>query len=229
MATSGSIDFTLTARQVIAYALRKLGVLAAGQAPSAEDADDAMEELNVLIKTMQVDGPNLFGIDVTGSQAIVAGVGKLDLTTQQPLRLLEVRYKDVNGREIAMTPLTRVDYWELPNKGSTGVPTSYWFHENSKDYAIYLWPVKANVTTESIEFTFQRKLEDVDSLDDHIDVPDHWLETVGYMLARSLIVDYGVTGERAARITAKAAQLEQDARAFDRDPVVEMRPDERYG
>lgn len=45
MATSGSTDFTLTARETINYALKKLGVLEAGGSAAPEDAGDAQQEL----------------------------------------------------------------------------------------------------------------------------------------------------------------------------------------
>jgi len=229
MATSGSTDFTLTARQIINFALKKIGALEGGGTASPEDADDAKEELNLLLKGMQKRGPFLFTTATDGSVSLVADQQSYDLTTVKPLRLIEVRYRDTGGREIPMTELTRTEYWELPNKDSKGVPTTFWFHPESVDYTLYVWPVKASVTTQTIKYTYQRRIEDIDSLDDNIDVPEEWLDTIGYQLAYRLLPSFNVTGERAARITQFAAELWQAAKDYDREPIITMEPEMRWG
>ena len=50
MALSGSINLSYTAEQIIEFALRKINALALGQSPSAESADAALMELEVLLK-----------------------------------------------------------------------------------------------------------------------------------------------------------------------------------
>lgn len=229
MATSGSTDFTLTAREIINFALQKIGALEGGGTAAPEDADDAKRELNLLLKGMQKRGPFLFTVQTDGSQTLVANNGVYNLTSTAPLRLIEVRYSDANGREIPMTALTRTEYWELPEKDSKGVPTTYWFHAESQDYTLYVWPVKATVSGETIEYTYQRRIEDIDSLDDNLDVPEEWLDTIGYQLAYRLIPSYNTRGERAARITQIAADLWQAAKDYDREPIIKMEPESRWG
>ena len=229
MTTSGSIDFTLTARQVVTFALRKLGVTAGSETPAPEDSDQALEELNMMLKGMQKSGPMIFTVRTDGTKALTAATAAHVLTTEKPLRLLEVRYSDTNDREIPMTEMTRTEYWELPEKTSSGVPTNYWYDDNGQGFTIYVWPVKATVTTETIEFTYIRRIEDIDDLANTLDIPNEWLDTVGYNLAERLISTFGVKGERAARIEAKAAQLWQQAKDYDREDIVTMVPERRYG
>jgi hypothetical protein len=50
MATSGSIDYNMTARELVTYALRKINICAEGEDPSADSAARAMTELNVMLK-----------------------------------------------------------------------------------------------------------------------------------------------------------------------------------
>jgi len=228
MATSGSTDWTLTARKVVNFALKKCGVLSAGGTAAPEDSDDVLEELNLLLKGMQKDGPFLFSVQVDGSESLVADQAAYPLIANSPLRLLEVRYSDVNDREIPMTPLTRTQYFELPQKDVKGVPTQYWFDSDSQDLNLYVWPVLGNVTSETIEYTYQRKLEDIDSLDDNLDVPEEWLDTIGYRLARRIMISYGVKGERAADIRAMDAELWQSAQDYDREPMITFMPESRY-
>jgi len=228
MATSGSTDFTLTAQQVIDYALEDCGVLEGASTAASEDADVALRRLNVLLKGMQKNGPFLFSVQVDGSQTLTNANGTYSLTSTTPLRLLEVRYSDANDREIPMIPLTRTEYFELPEKTSSGPPTQYWYDADSQDMNIYVWPVKGTVTTESIEYTYQRKLEDVDSLEDNIDVPEEWLDTIAYKLAQRLLIPFGVKGERAMMINAMAERLWAEAMDYDREPMITFVPETRW-
>lgn len=228
MATSGSTDFTLTSRQVINFALKKLGVLEAGGTASPEDAEDAAEELEMMLKGWAKTGPSIFTVQTNGSEALVAATASYALSVTKPLRLLEVRYSDANGREIPMIPLTRTEYFELPEKAANGIPTQYWYDSDGSSYTLYVWPVKPSVTTETIKYTYQRKIEDIDSINNHIDVPVEWLDTVGYCLAQRLVISFGVKAERAARIDAMAERLLQEAKDYEREPMITMVPERRY-
>ena len=229
MVTSNSTDFTLTARQVVTFAARKLGITAGSEAVSPEDSDQLLEELEMMLKGMQKSGPFIFPIQTDGTVSLVADTAAYALTVLKPLRLLEVRYSDANGREIPMTEMTRTEYWELPIKTSRGVPTNFWYSNNGIDYTVYFWPVLASVTTEVAKFNYHRKIEDVDNLANNLEVPVEWLDTIGYNLAKRGISTFGVKGDRAARIDAMADQLWQDALAYDREDLVTMVPERRYG
>lgn len=65
MALSGSIDFSMTASELITAALRTAGVLRAGQSASTSQTTVGMEALNILIKSLQNRGLNLFALQKT--------------------------------------------------------------------------------------------------------------------------------------------------------------------
>lgn len=62
MATSGSIDFTVTRDEIITEALELLGVLREGQSPNADQLTSLSRTLNMMIKNWQADGLNLFAV-----------------------------------------------------------------------------------------------------------------------------------------------------------------------
>ena len=62
MATSGSIDFSVSRDDIITEALEQMGVLAEGQSPSADQLTSMARTLNMLVKTWQADGLNLFAV-----------------------------------------------------------------------------------------------------------------------------------------------------------------------
>jgi hypothetical protein len=62
MATSGSIDYSVTAADVINEALEQLGVLGEGETANADQLASCMRTLNMMVKTWQADDINLFAV-----------------------------------------------------------------------------------------------------------------------------------------------------------------------
>ncbi len=60
MAYSGSADFTLNRDAIIRKALNKIGVLAKGETPDAEDIFDGAQSLNLMLKAWQNEGMGLW-------------------------------------------------------------------------------------------------------------------------------------------------------------------------
>ncbi len=225
MATSGSIDYTLTARDVITYALRKTGVLALTKTPDADEAQNALTELEVMLKEWGLSGPFLF-TKREASQTLTSNNPSYSLSTTRPLRILEARYRDANtpARDLPMEPLTREEYFELPLKSANGLPTTYYFDPQAATSTLYVWPVLLVATTEAIVYTYQRRIEDIDDLDNNIDIPQEWLSTVGYNLAARICDDYGVADGVAERILARAESLAKMAKDYERDDRIVMHP-----
>jgi hypothetical protein len=228
MTTSGTTTFTLTAAQVIAYALRKIGIVRGTQAVPADDAEDARIELEVMMKEWALTGPYIT-TKAEGSVTLVNATQSYDLTGTQPLRILHARYRNASGLDLPMEPLTRDEYYDLPNKASAGTPTQYFFDPQSATQTLFIWPVQATVTTETVKYTYQRRIQDIGVITNTIDVPQEWLSTVGYGLAARLLDEYGIADQVAERVHSRAGQLRQIAMDFDRDPVILMQPESRQG
>lgn len=224
MATSGSTDFSLTARQVITYALQKINILAKHQTASPEVATGAMRELNLMLKGWQ-KYEQLWNV-TDGYVSLTANTAAISLTPK-PHRIIDVRYRGTGGNDLPMSEMTRQEYFDLPNKSSTGTPTQWYFDKQGTTRVLYIWPVMASVTTETLRVTYRRKIEDIDSLDNDIDVPQEYLEVVGYNLAARCADDYGRTGAHIDRITARAQILLNEFLDDDREDYVQLVPDRR--
>ncbi len=207
------------------YALRKIGVLAIGSTATAEDAEAALLELELMLKEWAFKGPYLF-TKRESSQTLVANTANYTLSTSLPLRIVEARYRDTSSpqNDLPMQPLTRDEYFQLPNKTATGTPTTFYFDPQATGGVLYIWPLLASATTESLRYTHQRRIEDVDDLNNNLDIPQEWLGTVGYALAARLLDDYGIADNIASRILARSEQMLQDARDFEREQFLFMRP-----
>lgn len=226
MATSGSIDYSLNAREVIDYALKKINLLAKHETASAEDADAALRELNVMLKGWQKH-EHLWRL-TEGYINPTANTAAYSLSPA-PYRVISLRYRDANSRDLPMTELSRDEYFELPDKASSGIPTQWYFDRQSDTRVIYVWPVLAAVTTETIRVTYQRIVEDIDALENNIDIPQEYLDLIGYNLAARLADDFGRSGGHIDRVIGRAKQLLDDMIADDRPDFVTFEPAGEHG
>lgn len=225
MATSGTTTYSLTARQMVTYALRKINLLADGEDATAESADRALTELNAMLKTWQRH-PGVWRL-TEASLTPVANTASISLATPRPYRIVDCRYRNTSSIDLTMTELTRQEYYRLPNKSSTGQPTTWYFDPQRDVGTLYIWPVLASVSTETIQATYQRRYEDVTDLSETLDVTQDAFETVGLNLAARLADDYGRTGEHINRVIQRAAMLYDDMLDADRPEVVRFVPERR--
>lgn len=224
MTTSGSSDFNLTARQLITFAHKKLNITARTAQPSAEDMRDGIELLNLMLKGLEAKAPSLWR-QTFGSVALVANTASYTLDPQ-PYRLVEARYRDANWRDLPMNQLTRQEYVDLPLKASTGIPTNYYIDYQRSAATLYVWPVPAAVTTETIAYTYQRRFEDIDAAANDIDIMPEYLETLGYNLADRIAENHNKRVKRPD-ITTRAKELMEDLLAADREDEIRFVPERR--
>lgn len=198
-------------------------MLGIGLTASADDAASSLVELELMLKQWGQDGPFLF----TKRQDIlplVSDTANYTIITDTPLRIIEARYRDANGIDLPMQPLTRDEYITLPDKSSNGIPTTYYFDVQASGSELFVWPVLLVATTQAIVYTMQRRIEDIDDLDNNLDIPQEWLGVVGYCLADRLLDDYGVSDKVGDRITARAQEMLQKAKDFEREEFTYFRP-----
>lgn len=223
MATSGSIDYSLNARQVITFALQKINLLALHEDASGERADNALVELNMMCKEW-MKYENLWRL-TEGFVTLVADTASYTLAPD-PHRVVDVRYRDVNSRDLPMYQMGRQEYFDLPVKTIQGIPTQYFFDKQRTSTLLYVWPLLSSATTETLRVSYQRKFEDVDSLDDEIDIPQEYFSVVAYNLAARLADSSGRTGAHIDRVIARAEHLLQEALDDDRPDFIQFMPDD---
>ena len=107
---------------------------------------------------------------------------------ERPLKLLQARRtSDLLGTpiDLPMRILERPEYFELTNKSSSSTPLQVYHDPQLNVGYFYLWPTPSD-ETEVIRFTFSRRIEDVDTLANTMDVPQEWLEAIIWNLAARL-------------------------------------------
>jgi hypothetical protein len=119
---------------------------------------------------------------------------------ERPLRIISARMDNASN-EIPMYSLSRQEYFDLPNKSSTGIPTQFYYDPQLGTGKLYLWPVPESVDY-VFKCNFQRTLEDFDATTDTPDLPQEWLEALGYNLAIRIAPQYGKAVPREVAIVA---------------------------
>lgn len=221
MTTSAITTFDLTARKVVTRSLRLLGVLPSDEDPTAIDMEFGIEELNVLLKSWQINGPDLWR-QTEASLTLTANTAAFPLATN-PYRVIDCRLRR-NGIDLPMEILTRQEYFEMPLKTATGVPTQYYPDNARYGVTLYIWPVLASVSGETIEYTYQRRFFDVTSADETLDLPQEYLGIISTSLAAALAPAFGVND---ADLLKRSEIMLAQAQFADREPVVRFSPDLR--
>lgn len=201
MATSGSTDFSLNRNEIITRAYAKLGIGAEGESISNEMLVDGDLNLNLLVKDWQIDTDlwiNTRGTlnAVVDQQSYTMGSGG-DFTSR-PLRILDMQFSQTSG-DIPMREMTRIDYYELSDKSSSGIPTNFYYDPQLTTGTLFVWPTLGTGNSGSFKFTYARTLEDFDTSTDDADFPVEWLNAIIYGLAVLLADEYGGLTERIER------------------------------
>lgn len=216
MATSGSVDLTLSSRQIITHALSLIQVLSAGETPSAADAATSLQALEMMLKSWGAR-PHLW-LESEGSLVLTAGTQSYDLPAAV-YTVSSVRRR-TSSIDTPLCELGRAEYFDLPTKSAQGTPVNWYVDPQRSTTTLYVWPtastaVAANTT---LQYTYSRVIQDVDSLDNETDLPQEWLETIAYGLARRIgpifgmvaTPEYQVVAAEAERLLAELTACDQE-------------------
>src|SRR4030067_833979 len=121
---------------------------------------------------------NSYDFSLTARQVIVYALQKLNVLPLTPVRIRSTPYRDPSSNVLPMRLFTRQEYFALPTKTSAGTPTQYYFDPQRGAPTLYVWPVKATVTTETFKVTYHKRTDDLDDLANDIDIPQEALETI---------------------------------------------------
>jgi|SRR5262245_34288049 len=188
-----------------------------------------------------VSGSTVFLDDPLPSQAssgaqVVSYGGS---TVTRPLRVMAARryqYAAGDGTpiEVPLMAMSRIDYANVPNKTTPGIPTQ-WFYDPSISSGtwivpysptpgagqFFVWPAPSN-NQNAIKFTAQRPLQDFSTQADYADLPQEWISTLRYNLAVELAPEYDCTPPRFQMLKMMAEEKLETSKMWDREPEAVM-------
>lgn len=157
VATSGA---SITARQLITRALKRIGIVGAGQTPSAEDLNDAFGHLNTMLDKFTLERllvpcilPTTWTIDAGTAEYTVGDGGDIDMA--RPVFVEDVRFVDTAQnpeQEYPLGLLTDTAYRNIPQKSATSTyPRRAYYNPTftlTGFGTLTLWPVPTSSSLE---------------------------------------------------------------------------------
>jgi len=219
--TSGTTTFSVTRDDIIKGALRKIGVVAQGELPTADQTTEAAFALNLLVKAWEADGMPLWALRTTpipltaNKKDYTIGIGK-DVVTDKPLKVLQAWNRSTGNVDIPMRLLTKQEYNILGNKSTTGKPIQLYYEPSANYGTVFLFPTPAaaDVLESTIYIVYQRPYEDFNISTDTPDFPQEWYDAILYGLAVRLAPEYGVPIDQRQVLGREAADIKAAAMSF---------------
>lgn len=212
----------MTARDVCTTAAQELGVYSAGEALAAPDGAEMMKRLTWMLKSWEAQGANLWRQE-EGSAVFGIGVKTVTLDPR-PVDVLEARFVQSSSYQLQMQRWELGEYQRIPNKDQPGsTPLAFYLQKLVGSVKMTIWPVPSLSTT--IKYTYARVFEDVTDLNQTLDIPQQWMETVYMNLASRCASMFGATRLDPAAVTVigqRAIILESQLLDQDRSASVFM-------
>ena len=179
MATSNSRDFDLDVAELVEEAYERCGL----EVKTGYDAKTARRSLNLMFADWANRGINLWTVQL-GTQALTAGTTEYTLTADV-VDLFEVVVRR-NNTDFQVQRISRSDYQNLPNKATTGRPSSIYVDKQVTP-KINLWPAPEN-STDVLRYYFIQRIQDADAAINNLDAPFRFLPCMAAGLAYYLSV-----------------------------------------
>lgn len=221
MTTSGAINFTMTAFDLVGAAGRRARILRENQAPDAILFEEGRKHLTRMLKSWTMDGANLWRDDEI-TVTLVSGTSTYTLATR-PMRVRNARLVESGTERLPLGRWARDDYDLTPNKTSAGRPVVYVVDRKRAQTNLILWPVP-NDTIYTLKVGIERVIEDVTSAAEEIDAPQEWFDAVIDNLAVRMGDDEPqLNAQMLAAVRVSALALYAQAAGHDRlGPVTFM-------
>jgi len=191
---------TYTALDAVTEALQLAGITDIAEAANADDADHARKTLRRMLKAWQAK--ETLNWAVTTMAHTLTTAAAQTLSPVRPVRILHVNYRNTSSNDMPMTKMTREEYDCLSNKSTTGTPTCYYYDRQRESAVLYVWPLMASVTTETLQITYEREMPDFDALSETLDVPSEVFDAVVVNLADRLTIGTPQAGAYKAEALA---------------------------
>lgn len=227
MATSGSVDFTLTRDELIRSAFEDIGVAIEGEDLQPEDIKVAQVSLNIMIKSWQGYGLNLWvrrekSITLIAAQSAYTLGATGNVVMNRPLRILECnRVLISDNTSTTVNPLSLNEYDNLPNKTQEGTPVNYFYDPTLTNGSLKLWlvPGTTEASLYTIDIVYQSPIEDMDTSINNFEFPQEWLEALSLGLAYRLSGKYALSYRERTLLRKDAAEALELVQSFDVEPT----------
>jgi hypothetical protein len=147
----------------------------------------------------------------------------------RPLRIISARrYNFASGIETPLDVMDRIEYEELPNKGSESTVNGLYYDRRggaNSSGLLKTWPTPMTVD-EALKVTVARPIEIFSTAGNNPDLPEEWMRTIEWGLADEIADEYDVPEPKRSRIEKRAASFLNDVTWWERELTeVQFAPD----
>jgi hypothetical protein len=182
--TSGSYSFAPSMGEAVLYAFGLCGVRRS--ALTQQHFEDARIATNMLLMRASADGVNLWAVDLQRI-TLVQGCPTYPVPSNT-IVMLDMYYTINNGQQEIdriMTPISRTEYANYPNKLQQGAPTVAWY-DRLLAPTVTLWPCP-NGQQAAFKYYRLRQLQDSNLQGgQNVELPPYFLEWYVFALATRL-------------------------------------------
>jgi len=182
-----------TALQLVTSALRKIGAVAAGEAPDASEQSDALAALNQLIESWNLQGLTLYRLEnasytlVPSQQTYTIGSGA-DFDGARPITL-NGAFVTRGGIDYPVVPLTQQQWNDILQKSTESqLPSGVYYEPAYPIGTVRVWPVPLEGLTITLSVNMQ--ISPVASIGSTIALPPGYERALVYALAVDLAPEY---------------------------------------
>ena len=179
MATSNSRDFDLDVGEIIEEAYERCGL----EMRTGYDARTARRSLNLMFADWANRGLNMWTV-TQATKSITSGTATYSFDATH-VDLLEVVLRNSSNVDFTLTQMSRSEYLTIPNKGTTGQPSQYFF-DRQVTPTITLWATPN--ATYTLVYYYVSRIQDADALVKNADAPFRFLPCMVAGLAYYLAI-----------------------------------------
>lgn len=224
-----------TVNDVIARALRMIGVLAAGEPVSATDAKNGLSVLNQMLESWSNEhlAPYrtinaTYALVANQQTYTIANSSDADWQIDRPLMVDKASafVRDSNNYDYPVDYLTNTEFQNLGDKSSTASYPIAWTYDPDFPLArIKLYPVPTD-SGYSFGLSQTMRFACYEDVSDALDLPPGYENAVTYAMAAEFGPEYGVIGDRLIIISDRAKTLKNLLKTTNSDtPLMELDDD----
>lgn len=216
-----------TALQLVTSSLRKLGAVAAGEAPDADEQADALAALNQIVESWNLQGLALYRREnvayslVPSQQVYTIGSGA-NFNGARPITM-NGAFVTRGGIDYPLEPLTQAQWNEILQKSQESqLPEAVYYEPTFPDGTLRFWPVPLEALTVTLAINMQ--LGAVADINDDLAFPPGYERALVYALAVDLAPEYPAvtlsqrvidTADEALADIKRANNTQNQAATFD--------------
>jgi len=198
--TSGTYDFDPAMGEAVLYAFGMCGVRRT--AITQQHMEDARMATNMMMGRWSADGVNLWQVDLQ-TVPLMQGKATYDVPSNT-IVMLDMYYTISNGQQNIdriVTPVSRTEYANYPNKQQQGSPTVCWFNRLLSP-TLTLWLVPNGQQASFSYYRLRQTQDSVLSNGTSVEIPWYFLEPYVFGLAARLALIWAP--DRAVGLKAAA-------------------------